>query len=210
VTFFKTRIAAFCLFGYLGTSLFAQSPINLPAQVGATESAKPFTVGEKFDYRVVQSFGLRGFAGGLVGAAIGQGLDSPSEWGQGVEGFAKRYGSSVGGNLTRQSMEFVMESALHEDPRYFPSEEKGFKARIKNVLLQTIVARTDSQGHRIAYGRIVSAFANAQLVNTWQPASTGSVGNGVLRGFTTLGSDLGYNFLQEFVPFMRPKTLRHH
>lgn len=205
----RTLIVAFCLSGCLGTSLLAQSPFDLPAQIGATASAKPFTVGEKFDYRIVENLGIRGFAGGLLGAAIGQGLDSPDEWGQGFGGFGKRYGSSVAGNFTRQGMSFVLESAFHEDPRYFPSEEKGFKARIKNVLLQTVVARTDSQGHRFAYGRIASAFANAQLVNTWQPASTGSVGDGVMRGFTTLGGDLGVNFLQEFVPFLRPRSLRH-
>lgn len=206
----KAFFTAFFLPAFCTAPLVAQSPMNLPAQIGATQSAQPFTVAEKFDYRIVQSFGARGFAGAALGAAIGQGLDSPGEWGEGFAGFGKRYASSLGGNLTRQSMEFVLESAFHEDPRYFPSEEKGFKARIKNVLLQTVVARTDSQGHRFAYGRMISAFSNAQLINTWQPASTGSVGDGFLRGFTTLAGDLGYNFLQEFVPFMRPHTLRHH
>lgn len=201
--------AVFCLSGVLSTSLLAQNPLNLPGQVGPTQSAEAFTVGEKFNYRIVQSVGVRGLAGGVLGAAIGQGMDSPDEWGQGGAGFGKRYASSVAGNFTRQSMAFVLESAFHEDPRYFPSEEKGFKSRVKNVLLQTLVARTDSQRNHFAYGRIMSAFANAQLVNTWQPASTGSVGDGVLRGFTTLGGDLGVNFLQEFVPFLRPKSLRH-
>lgn len=205
----KNTCSGFLLLACLAVPLLAQNPVNLPGQIGATQSAKPFTVGEKFDYRVVQSLGFRGLAGGLLGAAIGQGLDSPHEWGQGFSGFATRYGSSVGGNFTRQSMAFVLESTFHEDPRYFPSEEKGFKARVKNVLLQTVVARTDSQTHRIAYARIASAFANAQLVNAWQPASTGSVGDGVLRGFTTLAGDLGYNFLQEFLPFTRPRSLRH-
>jgi hypothetical protein len=209
VAFLKLLFSAFCVSGFVSISLFAQSPLNLPAQVGATASAEPFTVAEKFDYRIVQTIGLRGLAGGVLGAAIGQGLDSPDEWGQGGAGFGKRYASSIAGNVTRQSMAFVLESTFHEDPRYFPSEEKGFKARVKNVLLQTVVARTDSQGNRFAYGRVISAFANAQLVNTWQPASTGSVGDGVMRGFTTLAGDLGVNCLQEFVPFLRPKALRH-
>lgn len=188
----------------------AQSPADLPAQVGPTISAPPLSVSEKFDYRIVQSFGLRGVAGSAFGALIGQARNSPHEWGQGVEGFADRYASGFGGNLGRQGIQFVLETALHEDPRYFPSKEKGFKKRMKNVLLQTLVTRTDSGGHRFAYARIAGAFADGQLVNAWQPASTGSVGDGVMRGFIGLGSDLGYNFLQEFVPFMRPRTLRHH
>lgn len=188
----------------------AQHPADLPAQVGPTLSAPPLSVSEKFDYRVVQSLGLRGFAGPVFGALIGQARNSPSEWGQGFEGFADRYASGFGGNLGRQGIQFLLETALHEDPRYFPSKEKGFKKRMKNVLLQTLVTRTDSGSHRFAYSRIAGAFANGQLINAWQPASTGSVGDGVMRGFIGLGSDLGYNFLQEFVPFMRPRTLRHH
>jgi hypothetical protein len=191
-------------------SLKAQNPADLAAQVGPTITAAPLSTSEKFDYRIVQSFGLKGLAGSALGAAIGQARDAPAEWGQGFSGFSKRYVSGFGGNISRQSMQFVLETALHEDPRYFPSKEKGFKARIKNVALQTLVTQTDSGGHRIAYGRIISAFANGQLVNAWQPASTGSFGDGISRGFISLGADFGYNFLQEFIPFVRPISLRRH
>ncbi len=170
--------------------------------------APPFSVQKKFDYRVVQSFGFRAFAGAALGASLGQLRDTPREWGQGFSGFATRYGSSFGTNLSRQSMGFGLESLLHEDPRYFPSEEKGFRARIKNVLLQTLVARKDGSGERFAYARIISAMGTGQLVNAWQPESTGSVKDGVFRGLIMLSGDAGYNFLQEFFPFVRPRTLR--
>jgi hypothetical protein len=192
------------------SGLNAQNPANLPAQLGPTLTAAPFSVSEKFDYRIVQTFGLRGFAGSLIGAGIGQARDAPHEWGQGFSGFATRYASGFGGNLGRQAINFALESALRGDPRYFPSEEKGFKARMKNVLLQTIVTRTDSGGERFAYARIASAFADGQLVRAWQPASTGSTTDGVVRGFIGLGSDFGYNLLQEFIPFVRPRSLRKH
>jgi len=104
-------------------------------------------------------------------------------------------------------MLFAMESTLHEDPRYFPSEDKGFKARLKSVLVQTVTTRTDYGTRQIAYARIGSAFAAGQLSNAWQPRSTSSVGDGFLRGAIMLGGDAGYNFVQEFVPFLRPRTL---
>jgi hypothetical protein len=189
--------------------LAAQSAANLPAQVGPTLTATPLKEGEKFDYRIVQSFGLRGFAGAAAGAAIGQARDVPSEWGEGVKGYATRYAAGFGTNLSRQSMAFVLENLLGEDPRYFPSKQKGFKARVKNVLLQTLVTRTDSGGEHFAYSRIGSAFAAGQLANAWQPGSTGSVGGGVLRGVIILGGDAAYNFMQEFIPFTRPRSLRH-
>jgi hypothetical protein len=178
-----------------------------PARTGTANAYSPLTVREKFDYRVVQSFGLRGFLGAGLGAAIGQAEDRPKEWGEGASGFASRYGSSFAGNFSRQTMLFGLESALHEDPRYFPSEEKGFKARMKSVLVQTVTTRTDSGPRQFAYARFTSAFATGQLVNAWQPRSTDSVGDGFMRGAIMIGGDAGYNFLQEFVPFLRPHTI---
>lgn len=174
-----------------------------------TIKAPPFTVADKFSYRVVQSFGLRGLGGGLISAAIGQARNSPEEWGQGVEGFASRYGSAIVGNVSRQTFAFVLESALHEDPRYFPSEDKSAKQRMLNAVKQVFVCKTDKGTSSFAYGRVISQFAGGQFTNVWQPASTGSVSDGFVRAFIGLGGDAAYNFMQEFLPFTRPHSLRH-
>jgi hypothetical protein len=194
----------------LPATVCAQNPANLPDQVGPTMTADPFTVGDKFDYRVVQSFGFRGFAGAGVGAAIGQKRDVPHEWGEGWGAYATRYSAALGTNLTRQFTAFGLESALHEDPRYFPSEEKGLGRRFRNAMLQTVVARTDTGKETFAWARMGSAFAAGELANTWQPPSTRTPGHGATRGCIILGGDFAYNLLQEFVPFVRPRTLRHH
>lgn len=174
-----------------------------------TVSARPFTVADKLDYRVVQSFGLRGVVGAGIGAAIGQARNSPYEWGQGVQGYAERFGSGFAGNLSRQTFAFVIESALHEDPRYFPSEDKSGKQRVVNALKQVIVCKTDNGKSSFAYGRVVSEFAAGQFVNLWQPNSINGVSNGIERGFIGLGADFAYNMMQEFIPFTRPRSLRH-
>ncbi len=174
-----------------------------------TVSAAPFTVADKFDYRVVQTFGLRGLAGAAIGASIGQGAGSPYSWGGGVEGFSKRYASGFAGNLSRQSFGFVLESALHEDPRYFPSEGQPGRVRLINAVKQVFVCKTDTGHSSLAYGRVISAFAAGQFVNVWQPASTGSVGDGFRRGVFGLGGDFAYNLLQEFFPVARPHSIRH-
>lgn len=204
----------------------AQSSSGTPPQPGQTQqprskdqpftslpntvSARPFTVADKLDYRVVQSFGLRGFAGSAVSAAIGQARNSPYEWGQGVQGFAERFGSGFAGNLSRQTFAFVMESAFHEDPRYFPSEDKSTKLRMFNALKQVVVCKTDNGNSSFAWARVISVFAAGQFVNIWQPNSINGVGNGIERGFIGLGADFSYHMMQEFIPFTRPRSLRHH
>jgi hypothetical protein len=188
-----------------------QPPGAPPAalQIPNTQSAPPFTVRDKFDYRVVQSFGLRGFAGAAIGAAIGQAEDSPKEWGQGIRGFAERYGSGFAGNASRQTFAWVLESAFREDPRYFPSEEKSKKQRVLNALKQVIICKQDDGAASFAYARVISEFGAGQFINVWQPRSTGSVGDGFKRSFIGLGGDAAYNFMQEFIPFTRPHSLRH-
>jgi hypothetical protein len=185
------------------------TPWQQPGQLPNPISVPPLTVGDKFKYRIVGSFSLRGLLGNLVGAAIGQSTNTPSEWGQGWGAYAERYASGLGGTLSRQAFAFTLESVLHEDPRYFPSEEKIKGARIKNVLKSVVITRTDSGNDRFAYGRVISAFGSGQLVNAWQPRSTGHVSDGIERAFIVLGVDAGFNLMQEFFPFTRPKPLRH-
>lgn len=131
--------------------------------------------------------------GAAFAAAIGQARNSPHEWGQGVGGFADRYASGFGANLSRQTFAFVLESALHEDARYFPSKNKSMKLRALNAAKQTIFAKNDNGSDTFAYARVVSDVRSAQLVNIWQPKSTGSVSNGLVRGLIGLGVDAAYN-----------------
>ncbi len=204
-------INAICLLALsLSATASAQNPVNLPDQVGPTMTADPFNVHEKFEYRFLQTVGLHGYLGAAAGAAIGQARNVPHEWGQGAEGYVSRYASDFGTNVARQSVEFGLETALHEDPRYFPSEDKRLSARLKNVLLQTVVTRTDSGKETFAWARMGSAFGAGEFSNLWQPKSTGTPGAGLTRGCIMLGGDLAYNFLQEFIPFVRPRSLRHH
>ena len=174
-----------------------------------TVSAPPLTVGDKFEQRVIQTIGPRGLLGSLVPASIGQASGTPYAWGGGAEGFAKRYASALGGNISRQTFAFAIESALHEDPRYFPSIGQPIKHRMLNSLRQVFICKTDDGHSSFAYGKVVSAFAAGQLVNAWQPASNGSVSDGLERGVYSLGGDLAYNLVQEFFPFMRPHSIRH-
>ena len=174
-----------------------------------TISAPPFTVADKADYRIIQSFGARGFVGAAIGAAIGQARNSPHEWGQGIQGFAERYGSGFAGNFSRQTFAFVLETAFREDPRYFPSEDKSMKLRALNAVKQVIVCKTDTGRSDFAYARVFSQFGAGQFTNVWQPKSTGSVADGFIRSLIGLGADSAYNFMQEFLPFTRPHSLRH-
>lgn len=185
-------------------------PPPQPGVLKDTLAAPAMTKGEKFGLRVTQQFTLRGLAGSAISAGISQWTNTPAEWGQGAEGYGDRYGSSFGSSLSRQVFAFGLDSALHEDPRYFPSTEKRFFPRLKNVLKQVLITKKDDGGATFAYSRVISAFGAGQLTNTWQPKSNNSVGDGLERGALIMLGDGGYFLLQEFFPFTRSSPFRQH
>ncbi|MGH9621865.1 MAG: hypothetical protein ACRD45_19430 [Bryobacteraceae bacterium] len=204
-------IALACALLLLASCLPGQSSAAppQPGRLADTVSAPPLKMAGKFKYAIADAFGLPGFGGAAVSAALGQWEDSPQEWGQGFSGYAKRYASGFAGTFTLQTLTFGLESALHEDPRYFPSRQTGFKHRFWNAVEQTFFCKTDSGATQFAYAGVIGDFANGELVNAWQPPSTTSFGHGIERGFISLGVAAGFNFVQEFFPFTRPASIRH-
>lgn len=183
--------------------------VQQPNQLPNTVSAPPFDTIDKLDYRFVESFGVGAFVDAGIGAAIGQARNSPHEWGQGMGGFGDRYASGFGSNLSREAFAFALDSAFHEDPRYFPSEDKPMKLRVVNAMKQVFLCKTDSGGDSFAWARVMSQFGAGQFTNLWQPKSASSVGDGIDRAFIGFGADAVYNLMQEFIPFTRPRSLRH-
>lgn len=185
------------------------APVQPGQLLHDTVSAPPLTVGGKFHYRILSLFGPRDLIGLALGAGIATGFEVPKEWGRGGSGYGLQYVNGLGIALTRQTFAWGLDSAFHEDPRYFSSEEHGFVPRMKNVFKQVLICKNDQGGDTVAYGRLVSAFAAAQLAGAWQPPSNQGFGNGLERGAIILAADATISMVQEFVPFMRPGSLRH-
>ena len=88
----------------------------------ATTSA-PLTTGQKFQLFARNSVSFSAFLGSAASAGINQALDSPDGYGQGAEGYGKRFGSAMARNASSQFFgTFLLASALHQDPRFFVKE----------------------------------------------------------------------------------------
>jgi hypothetical protein len=171
-------------------------------------SLSGYNTREKFIYDTKNVFGPVPLILNAIGAGIGQSLNSPSQWGQGAEGYADRFASSFGTNMAHQYIGFGLESVLHEDPRYMLSKDHSAKGRLKSVLRQSFTARKDAGGDTFAYARIGSAFGAGLLSNTWQPRGSRGIGDGFIRGTEILAIDIGSNLAQEFIPFIRRFQIR--
>lgn len=141
-------------------------------------------------------------------AGILQGLNSPREWGQGGGAYGKRLASALGGSAIRGALAFGLDSALHQDPRYFRSRDTGFLRRTAHAFRGTILTRTDSGGETLSTWRLGSDCGAAFLSNQWYPDRVNTGRLGALQGSLHLGFDFISNLGAEFWPDVRRKILR--
>ncbi len=153
---------------------------------------------------VKHTFGPRAFAWAGAGAAIGQARNSPHEWGQGVAGFGKRFGSSFASHVVKNGIKFPVAYALHEDLSYHPSGKSGFMPRLGYALESTVVTRKTNTGKRtVAAGEISGSVGSGLISRTWMPASAHTLASGFSTAGITLGVDAGMNVAKEFWPKRR-------
>ncbi len=144
---------------------------------------------------------------GSLSAAQNQWNDKPAEWEQGASGYGKRFADIMGQYAIRRTVTFGLESALHEDNRYFPSGKKGFGPRIGYALWSSIAARHDN-GRRYPSASLLVGFASgAYLSRFWQPPSQNSVGDAAVSFGISMGWNVGFGVLKEYLPdIVRPLT----
>jgi hypothetical protein len=142
-----------------------------------------------------------------AGAGIAQWQDNPTEWGQGMDGYSKRYVSRLAQHAVRGSIEFGVSGWRHENLKYVPSNREGKWSRIKYAVKQTfIVPSTDGTGDKLATSRFAGVFGAGLISRTWMPPSRNDIGRGFLSGGYALGIGSAMNVVREFWPKKRPKN----
>ena len=146
--------------------------------------------------------GIAAYAGAL------QEFDAPKEWGQGGGAYGKRFASTLAWSGIHSALAFGLDSTLHQDPRYFRSQETGFWRRTGHALRGTLLTRTDSGGETFSTWRVGSAYGAAFLSNAWYPDRLNTVGWGLIQGSVTLGFGFASNLGSEFWPDIKRNVLR--
>jgi hypothetical protein len=175
---------------------------------GIAQTPAVLDVSGKLSYHVERTFSPGSIALTGVKAGYSQWTDSPTEWGQGGAGYSKRVASSMASSGIRAVLAFGLDSTLHQDPRYYRSDSRGFWPRTKHALRATILTRTDSGGETFSTWRIGSAYGAAFISEQWYPDRYHTVQHGFVGGSTRLGFDVVKNVIAEFWPDMKKKISR--
>lgn len=156
----------------------------------------------KATYGPLALVGLGAYAGFL------QLTNSPKEWGQGASGYDKRLASTAGAAGIHGVLAFGLDTALHQDPRYFRAGDGGFWRRTAHAIRGTILTRTDSGGETFSTWRIGSAYGEEFLSNLWYPRRLDNARLGFEQGTIRLGFDLAGNLGAEFWPDIKKNVFR--
>lgn len=179
--------------------------------VTSRQNAPPLSPNAKFHLFAKAAFDPVEFA--LVGlqAGISQGEDEFPGYGQGAEGYGKRYGASLADEVSSGFWSnYFYPVILKEDPRYFRLGSGTIKHRIGYSLAQEFVCHTDSGGRSFNFSNVLGAFTSGGVSNIYYPQSDRGVGLTMSRsGIAIMYGSLG-GLVDEFWPDISRALFKKH
>jgi hypothetical protein len=171
------------------------------------KDALPLTAGEKYQLFFKSAtdpwpFGLAAFVAG-----IDQAENSFPQYGQGAQGYAKRYGASYTDYFTGNFFgNAVLPSLLHEDPRYFQKGTGSFTYRFLWAAASTVWCKRDNGTWGPNYANVVGNLMGAAVSNLYYPDNDRTAKGTIERGVTVSVEGIVGAEVIEFWPDM----VRHY
>jgi hypothetical protein len=139
-----------------------------------------------------------------VGAALTQWTThNPRQWGQGFDGYGRRFASGYGRNVISNTIALPIAYLDHEDPRHYRSDRKGIWPRARYALVHTFVTRKTTGGEMPFFSHIIGTYSAAFAANAWYPAASADTAHALYRGSTAMAASIVYSELFEFWPDLK-------
>ena len=167
----------------------------------------PLTAGQKFKVVTRSSFDYVEFPWYAFLAGISQAQNSEPGFGQGAQGYAKRYGAAFAdGTIENFMASAVLPALLKQDPRFFQSGRGGFWHRTGYAVSRLIITRTDSGHDQFNYSEVFgSAIAAGISTYSYHPGADRTIRNTASVWGTQVGYDGLTLVVKEFWPDIRRK-----
>jgi Carboxypeptidase regulatory-like domain len=168
--------------------------------VSYVPNAAPLTPKQKFNLAWKSTIDPVSFLVTGVIAGVQQSQNDFSGYGQGAQGYAKRYGADyadfaistfIGGA--------ILPSVLKQDPRYFYKGSGGIKNRALYAIANAVICKGDNGHWQANYSGILGSLAAGGISNLYYPASDRGGTLIIENTLIGIGASAGVNLLQEFV-----------
>jgi hypothetical protein len=168
--------------------------------VSYASNAAPLTAAQKFQLGWKTIIDPVSLLGTSISAGIQQARNNYPEFGQGTEGYAKRFGAQYANRVSRVIIgRVVMQSIFHQDPRYFYKGTGSIRSRALYAIGTAFVAKGDNGNWQFDYSDVLGGMASHELSTLYYPSTSRPVrrlADDVLLGFTGRAEN---NLFHEFV-----------
>ncbi len=192
----------------------APAPCDPPVLVPPTHppaAYTPLTSGQKFHIFIQQTYSIYTVANTAFDAGWAQLTDDWPAYGQGMEGYGKRYGALLANHEASSFFgNFLFPTVLHQDPRYFrmgPGHSifsRGFYAASR-----VLITRADSGHNTFNSSSLLGMLFVDGLTNAYYPRPERGFGDTMSRFGGGVLSNAETNLLREFGPDMMRIFHRH-
>lgn len=167
-------------------------------------SYQPLSGKERWNLYLRDAFWSPGVFFRAAGPALGAQLNNgPPTWGQGAEGYSKRFANRFGRFALKETYQAAGAAALGHEVRFVRSERSGFLPRAAHALTANFVTY-DRNGRRTPHvARVGSVFAAEFTGDLWMPAGHRDAST-ALRGVgMELGASTAFSLIREFAPELK-------
>jgi hypothetical protein len=139
---------------------------------------------------------------GMIGAIAGiqQADNSFSGYGQGAQGYGKRYGAAyadfVAGTYIGSA---ILPSLLKQDPRYFYKGSGSKRSRILYAVANSVICKGDNGRWQANYSSVLGSLAAGGISNLYYPGTDRGAELTFENAGIGIGATAAANVLQEFI-----------
>ena len=180
--------------------------------VSYVPNAAPLSAKQKFELALRTTVDPVNFALTGVIAGAQQARDYPSGYGQGAQGYGKRYGATyANGALDTFIGGAIFPVILKQDPRYFYKGSGSVRSRILYAIANAVICKGDNGRWQPNYSNVLGSLAAGGISNLYYPAENRN-GTGLTfeNAAIEIGASAAANLLQEFVFRKLTPNIRNH
>jgi hypothetical protein len=161
---------------------------------------RPLTKAERSEVYFRQTFLTAGsYFARAFAAGIDQARATPYQWGGGMPGYGRRFGSRYGQFVIANTLQTAGNAALEYESRYDLCRCTGFWPRTRHAVARNFYTynRTE-QERRPAIPLYAGSFGAGMIASVWLPGRHNTWAEGAYGALFQAGLGSGYNFASEF------------
>jgi carboxypeptidase family protein len=139
---------------------------------------------------------------GLTAAVAGleQATNFYSGYGQGVQGYGKRFGASYANSVTSTFIgSAILPSVFKQDPRYFYKGTGSRRSRFLYAVANAVICKGDNRHWQANYSYLLGDLAASGIANLYYPETDRGAALTFENALIGIGATAANNVLQEFV-----------